>query len=397
MNWPLRTLDELGKVSRGKSRHRPRDADHLYGGPYPFIQTGDVKHAGLYVNEYTQTYSDAGLAQSKLWPPGTLCITIAANIADTAILSFDACFPDSIIGFTSDPKKADPRFIKYLFDANLQKRFQRFTQGATQDNLSEAKLLSLKFPVPDDVELQKRIADILAAYDDLIENNRRRIQLLEQAARLLFKEWFVRLRFPGHEHVKVVVGVPGGWKRESLSEICEEVRAAVKPIAVEPNTPYIGLEHMPRRSITLDEWGSAAKVQSTKFWFEESDILFCKIRPYFHKVGFTLTKGITSSDAIVLRPSDRSLFGLCLFLTSSDQFVAFVSKTVKEGSKMPRADVRLMMRQPVLVPPNNILLNFNVVAEKLLLQLRTLAFGIRQLQNARDLLLPRLMNGTITV
>ena len=90
-------LDQLGTVSRGRSRHRPRDAAFLYGGPYPFVQTGDVKHAGLYLRDYDQTYSEAGLAQSKLWPAGTLCITIAANIAETSILGIEACFPDSII------------------------------------------------------------------------------------------------------------------------------------------------------------------------------------------------------------------------------------------------------------------------------------------------------------
>jgi type I restriction enzyme, S subunit len=190
MNWPLRSINEIGLVSRGRSRHRPRDAEHLYGGPYPFIQTGDVKHSDLYITQYTQTYSDGGLAQSKLWPTGTLCITIAANIADTAILAFDACFPDSIIGFIADPRMSDARFIKYLFDATLQKRFQRFTQGATQDNLSEAKLLSLKFPVPADVILQARIAGVLSAYDNLIEKNRRRIHLLEESARQLYQEWF---------------------------------------------------------------------------------------------------------------------------------------------------------------------------------------------------------------
>ena len=105
MNWVEKSLDELGTVGRGRSRHRPRDAAHLYGGPYPFVQTGDVKHAGLYLTNYEQTYSDAGLAQSKLWPTGTLCITIAANIADTAILGINACFPDEAVKF-SDPAYA---------------------------------------------------------------------------------------------------------------------------------------------------------------------------------------------------------------------------------------------------------------------------------------------------
>ena len=218
MKWTPRTLDELGYVSRGRSRHRPRDAAHLYGGPYPFIQTGDIKHANLYVTDYSQTYTEAGLAQSRLWKVGTLCITIAANIADTAILGIDACFPDSVIGFIPDDEKADVRFIKYLFDAIIQKQLKQFTQGAAQDNLSQSKLLSLKLPVPEVAE-QRRIASILSAYDDLIENNWRRIRLLEQAARLLYKEWFVHLRFPGHEHVKIKDSVPEGWERKSLGEV----------------------------------------------------------------------------------------------------------------------------------------------------------------------------------
>ena len=215
-----RTLDELGYVSRGRSRHRPRDAEHLYGGPYPFVQTGDVKHSNLYLTTYTQTYSEAGLEQSRLWQAGTLCITIAANIADTAILGIDACFPDSVIGFVPNDGKADARFIKYLFDATLRNRFKQFTQGVAQDNLSQSKLLSLKFPVPEIAD-QRRIADFLSAYDNLIENNRQRIALLERAARELYREWFVRLRFPGHERAKMIDGVPDGWTKKALSEIAD--------------------------------------------------------------------------------------------------------------------------------------------------------------------------------
>ncbi len=189
MTWMPKRLDELGSVSRGRSRHRPRDAAHLYGGSHPFIQTGDVKHAGLYITGFSQTYTEAGLQQSKLWSAGTLCITIAANIADTAILGIDACFPDSVIGFIADPTQSDARFVKYLFDATIKVRAQQFSQGATQDNLSQEKLLSLDFDVPPVAE-QRRIADLLSTYDDLIENNRRRMALLEESARLLYREWF---------------------------------------------------------------------------------------------------------------------------------------------------------------------------------------------------------------
>jgi len=95
MEWEKVPLSSFGNLDRGKSKHRPRNAPHLYGGPFPFVQTGDVANAMTYILSCSQYYSEEGLKQSKLWPAGTLCITIAANIAKTAILTFDACFPDS--------------------------------------------------------------------------------------------------------------------------------------------------------------------------------------------------------------------------------------------------------------------------------------------------------------
>ena len=215
--WAEKQLDELGYVSRGRSRHRPRDEKSLYGGIFPFIQTADVKHAEFYITSHTQTYSEKGLAQSRLWQAGTLCITIAANIADTAILAYDACFPDSIIGFIADPDICDVRFVKYFF-STVQSRYKQIAQGAAQDNLSQQKLLTLKIPTPP-LATQQRIAEILSNYDRLIDNNTRRIALLEESIHRLYQEWFVYLRFPGCDRVKVVDGVPEGWETLTISDL----------------------------------------------------------------------------------------------------------------------------------------------------------------------------------
>ena len=218
--WIHKSLDELGFVGRGRSRHRPRNDPSLCGGPYPFFQTGDVKAAELYLSSYNQTYNEKGLAQSKLWEPDTLCITIAANIAETAILRIRGCFPDSIVGFTADPSTADVRFVKYAFDT-MKLRMQSISRGTTQDNLSLDKLLSFEFLMPS-LPTQQKIAAILSAYDDLIENNTRRIQILEEIARLIYREWFVHFRFPGHEGVRIVDSelgpIPEGWEVCRLSE-----------------------------------------------------------------------------------------------------------------------------------------------------------------------------------
>lgn len=217
MSWEKKVLDQLGNVSRGKSKHRPRNDPKLFGGQYPFIQTADVKNANFYITDYSNTYNETGLAQSKLWNAGTLCITIAANIADTGILGIPACFPDSIMGFIPYDGISDVRFVKYCFDM-LQRDCKQISQGTAQDNLSWQKLSTIEFPAPP-IEIQRRIADILSAYDDFIENNRKQIKLLEEAAQRLYKEWFVDLHFPGYENTKIVDGVPVGWKKEKLINI----------------------------------------------------------------------------------------------------------------------------------------------------------------------------------
>lgn len=221
--WKPSRLDELGFVGRGKSRHRPRNDERLYDGPYPFIQTAEIMAADPYISGYSKTYSEFGLQQSKLWPPNTLCMTIAgANTAETAILKFAACFPDSIVGFIPDEKKADLHFVKYSLDL-MKDRFRAVTRGATQDNLSLDKLLSFPLPIPP-LPLQHRIAGILSAYDELIENNQRRIKILEEMARSLYREWFVHFRFPGHEKVNMVHSslgpIPQGWEVKKLKDIC---------------------------------------------------------------------------------------------------------------------------------------------------------------------------------
>lgn len=227
MSWDYKTLNELGTVSRGKSRHRPRNDNSLFGGKYPFVQTADVKAANFYLTDYTETYNEKGLEQSRLWKAGTLCITIAANIADTAILGIDACFPDSIMGFVPYEGVSNAKFIKYAFDM-LQRDIKQISQGTAQDNLSWQKLETIKFPAPD-IKIQNKIVEILGTFDDLIENNQKQIKLLEEAAQRLYKEWFVDLRFPGFlmlsNGVEAKVGTLGSkyeffheWKRLSEQE-----------------------------------------------------------------------------------------------------------------------------------------------------------------------------------
>jgi type I restriction enzyme, S subunit len=145
--WEKATLEKLGSVNRGVSKHRPRNDPKLLGGKYPLIQTGDVSNAGTYITTYTQTYSDIGFAQSKLWPAGTLCITIAANIAQTGILTFDACFPDSVVGFVANKDEAHPLFIHGLFGF-FQAILEKNAPAAAQKNINLEILRGLEVQKP---------------------------------------------------------------------------------------------------------------------------------------------------------------------------------------------------------------------------------------------------------
>ena len=145
--WVWATLSQIGELNRGVSKHRPRDDPKLYGGPYPFIQTGDVRHASGVLGNYTQTYSEEGLKQSRLWSKGTLLITIAANIADTAILGFDACFPDSIVGFLTDPKKCNINLVE-LFVRTAKENIERYAPATAQKNINLRILSDVAMPFP---------------------------------------------------------------------------------------------------------------------------------------------------------------------------------------------------------------------------------------------------------
>lgn len=164
--WKQQILEEVATTfGRGKSKHRPRNDKKLYGGKYPFIQTGDIRNAKHVITEYSQTYSEAGLAQSKLWPKGTLCITIAANIAETGILGFDACFPDSVIGLVTNPAKADVDFVEYLLQS-FKARIQSLGKGSAQANINMGTFENERFPFPSVAEQKQIVAKLDALREE---------------------------------------------------------------------------------------------------------------------------------------------------------------------------------------------------------------------------------------
>ena len=176
---PEDTLSDLGEFGRGVSKHRPRNDIKLLGGKYPLVQTGDVANAGLYITSYGNTYSELGLRQSKMWDKGTLCITIAANIAKTAILEFDACFPDSVVGFIAN-ERTNNIFIHYWFSF-FQAILESQAPESAQKNINLKILSELKVIVP-----EKRKQDEFASFVKLTDKSKAVVQKSLEETQLLF-------------------------------------------------------------------------------------------------------------------------------------------------------------------------------------------------------------------
>lgn len=303
-------------------------------------------------------------------------------------------FESHLIRVRLDTTKAVPLFYYYYFKSPLSP-MKTIVTICAQAGIRGSDLATLSVECPD-LPTQRRIASILSAYDDLIENNRRQIKLLAEAAQRLYREWFVELRFPGHEGVKVMDGVPEGWMKGTFDDICIIKKDALTPDKISPGMPYIGLEHIPRNDFCLADWGMSEEVNSNKFRFNAGDILFGKIRPYFHKVGFTICNGICSTDSIVMNANDE-YYCLLLMTASSDEFVDYTYQTCKEGAKMPRADWNTMKMYPVLIPDSVLLRRFNKQISAIKDKCTVLALQNRQLTEARDRLLPKLINGEMEV
>lgn len=184
---PKVKLSDMGTLARGKSKHRPRNAPELLNGPYPLIQTGDVANSGLYLKTYNQTYSEIGLKQSKMWNAGTLCITIAANIAKTSILTFDACFPDSIVGFINNDN-CNIHYIQFWL-MFLQAVLEAEAPQSAQKNINLEILNSLELPYPP-IEQQNQFAQIVQKVEAQKEKNKKVIEQMDNLFNSLMQQAF---------------------------------------------------------------------------------------------------------------------------------------------------------------------------------------------------------------
>ena len=349
-----------------------------------------IKVEDTQLRRFSLTEGDLLFARRSLVAEGAGKVAMVESVTEPTV------FESSIIRVRLDPRRALPRFYEYWFNSfEGHDAIARLITGTNVKGVRSSELRNITVPLPP-LNVQQGIAGILFTYDKLIENNRKQIKLLEEAAQRLYKEWFVDLRFPGHETTPIHNGIPEGWERTTVGKICELIRDSSRPDDRNESTMYIGLEHMPKNSICLNMYGDVSSVTGSKLNFRKNDILFGKIRPYFHKVGFAQCNGVTSTDTLVMR-AKPNCFGLLLEIVSSDAYVAYATATSKTGTKMPRADWNAMSAYELLEPSARVLAQFDGFVKQITDEIMNLSDQIVAAREARDRLLPKLMSGEIEV
>jgi type I restriction enzyme S subunit len=426
-NWTETTLGEIafgrhGLVDGPFGSNLPASAYTPYGIPVirgTNLSLGETRffdEGFVFVSEDT-----AGRLARSICIPGDVVFTKKGTIGQTGMVPLRGRFKRYLLSsnqmkLSVDPAKADPLFVYYAVSSPAGR--DKIVQDASVTGVPKTNVLYFRdFPIRlPPLPEQHTIAHILGTLDDKIELNRRMNETLEAMARALFKSWFVDFDpvrakvegrdpglsnpladlFPDSFDDSELGEIPTGWKVGSLADVAENPRRCIQPSAVSPSTPYIGLEHMPRRSIALSEWGEAGSVGSNKSEFKRGEILFGKLRPYFHKVGVAPTDGVCSSDIVVARPKDEGWFGFVLEHMASARFVEYTNAG-STGTKMPRTNWDQMSRYPIVRPTVDVALRFNQLTEPFVQRIIAGIYQSRSLAALRDTLLPKLISGEIRV
>ena len=325
----------------------------------------------------------------------------------------------NLVLLRSDGNSVYPAFLRWLVKGHgWWNEIQRFLNvGAIFDSLRCADVPKFELPIPPLPE-QRAIASVLGALDDKIELNRRMNKTLEDMAAAIFKAWFVDFEpvraktsgaasFAGMPQkvfdslpsgfVDSELGeIPEGWEVGSLGDIGANIRNNIKPDEIDVETPYIGLEHMPRCSIALTDWETVVKVTSGKSRFKKGQFLFGKLRPYFHKVGVAPVAGVCSTDILVVEPKQAEWSAFLLGHLSSVDFINHTT-ACSSGTKMPRTNWKDMASYEVVLPPSEIGLVLTKLLASSIDAIAENIFESHTLAETRDTLLPKLLSGEVRV
>lgn len=380
------------------------DCTNEEGSGYYFISCKDVKDGWIDYSgarQITETDFLDTHRRTQL-EPNDILMTNSGTIGRMAFVpeaseTGRTTFQKSVAIIKPNPIKVVPKWLHYYLIAQKEDLIVR-AGGTAQKNLLLRDLRSFEVQVPAFLT-QREIATILSAYDDLIENNARRIQILEEMARAIYREWFVNFRFPSHGDVKMVNSelgkIPKGWEIKELGDLCKLVKEKFRK-EDHFNLALLDLARIPQRTLLIDDMGSPSELSTSRIIFQEDDILFGSIRPYLHKVALASCRGVTNTSVLVIRTEEEINRPLLAVLLSSIDSVRWADQ-YSTGTKMPVIKWDIFKTMPVLVPDKQTLNKFNSITTPILQIIKSTFFRNRNLRQTRDLLLPRLISGDLDV
>ncbi|MHB8277472.1 MAG: restriction endonuclease subunit S [Candidatus Humimicrobiaceae bacterium] len=335
------------------------------------------------------------------------CIAIKDDIVFTAVGSIGqvGIIPDNTkfekyvisnkqLRVRIDKKKADPMFVYYwLTCPRMTSYLEGMNNGGAVPLLNLGIIRRIPIPLPS-LDTQFNISNIISNFNNSIDINHQQVQLLEEAGRLLFREWFVYFRFPGHKRAKFIDGAPLGWEKTTLGNIANQIK---KNYTIDDeDLSLIDLARISSRTLAVTNVGLASDLETARIIFDKDDVLFSSIRPYLHKVVLAPFKGITNTSVFVIRAKTPIYRAYITFLLFSDYVIQFANQH-STGTKMPVVKWNSLSKLPVIIPPQIIIEEFQNIVWPMLGQIQLIYFKNQKLEQARNLLLPLLMDGTIKV
>lgn len=382
-NWKTYKLGEIARFINGRAYAN----DEFRNSGTPIVRIQNLTGKGNVV------YSDLDLPADKLIEKGDLIYAWSATFGPYIWKGAKSIYHYHIWKIICGEGVLDKHFfyykLKYISDSIKGKG-----TGSIFTHITKSLIEGFESNFPEYSE-QRRIAEILSALDEKIELNLEMNRTLERIAQATFKHWFVDFQFPGFDG-ELVDGLPKGWRNGKLADISTNFRKSVNPKDVDSDTPYFGLEHLPQKSIALSDWGKADDAESLKSKLNAGDILFGKIRPYFHKVGIAPIDGICSTDILVIQAKKKEFFGLALTHFSSEAVVKYAT-LLSNGAKMPRTSWNDLANYEIVIPTENIAEKFSELIYSLTERIKNNIFENKTLTQIRDGLLPKLMSGKIRV
>ena len=413
-SWKIKTLNELGKFNRGKSKHRPRNDIKLFeSGKYPLIQTGEIKAANLFINSHVDMYNKFGLNQSKLWPENTLCITIAANIAETALLGYPMCFPDSVVGFNAYPFETTELFMHYVF-TYIKKSIQNSASGSIQDNINIEFLTSLKFRVPP-IKYQKLVSSILYNIDAKIELNNRINSEFEALAKTIYDYWFVQFDFPNEKGkpYKISGGkmvwnetlkreVPEGWEVDFLGEfgVFKNGINYDPKLGGDTEAKIINIRNMSAANWFVSQHGldniTLNENEVKNYLVTDNDILIARSGiPGATRIMYKYANNTIYCGFIIRYQVKINNLKNYLFFKLKDLEKSITSKS--SGTIMSNVNQETLKSYKIVLASEKYIKSFNKIIDPIFKAIDTNSQANHQLAELRDWLLPMLMNGQVKV